>query len=267
MKTDTKARIWALAGTAVIAALAMLLFLTVKLTKAPAEPPQEVMGSIALAEDFIEVLDQMPAPNMAGNEAAPAHADQVAEAQPAPSVGTHPADAGTPGAPPPTVASDKPSPHQTQPQPEKTGPTREQLQQERDQREAKSEVENAFDNAPGRHNTVNGSADLANSGTPSSSTSQGSFTGQGTGNAGGGWGLPAYSPVKSTVTGTVQLKVTIDSEGRPAKVEIIGGTPGASTNSAARQACVAEVKRRTFVRVSSAPAPESAIAVITYSFK
>ncbi|MDE7376985.1 MAG: hypothetical protein K2N16_09050, partial [Muribaculaceae bacterium] len=82
MKTDTKARIWALAGTAVTAVLAILLFLTVKLTKAPAEPPQEVTGSIALAEDFIEVIDQTPAPAMAADQPAAAHADQQAQAQP-----------------------------------------------------------------------------------------------------------------------------------------------------------------------------------------
>ncbi|MDE7377202.1 MAG: hypothetical protein K2N16_10190, partial [Muribaculaceae bacterium] len=172
-----------------------------------------------------------------------------------------------PGAPPPVVASDTPSPHKTDSRPQKTGPTREEQQQQQDQRQAQAEVANAFGNAPGQHNTTSGTADQANSGSPTSDSAQGSYTGQGQGTAGGGWGLPAYAPVKSTVTGTVKLKVTIDNQGRPSRVEIIGGTPGASTNSAVRQACVAEVKRRTFTRATSTPAPETAIAVITYSFK
>lgn len=267
MKTDTKARIWALAGTVAIAALAILLFLTVKFSKAPAEPQQEVMGSIALAEDFIEVIDQTPMPNMANDLPAAAQADQQAQAQPTAPSGTDPANAGDPGSPPPTVAADKPSPHKTDARPQKTGPTKQEQQQQQDQRQAQAEVANAFGNAPGQHNTSSGTADQANSGSPSASTAQGTYTGQGQGTVGGGWGLPSYAPVKSTVTGTVKLKVTIDADGHPTKVEIIGGTPGASTNSAVRQACVAEVKRRTFTRTASTPAPESAIAVITYSFK
>lgn len=267
MKTDTKARIWASAGTALFAVLAILLFLTVKLTKASAEPPQEVTGSIALAEDFIEVIDQPAAPIMAGDDPAAAQADQQAQAQPTPPSGTDPADAGTPGTPPPTVASDKPSPHKTDDQQKKPGPTKEQQQQQQDQRQAQAEVANAFGNASGQHNTVSGQTDVTNSGSPSSDSAQGSYTGHGQGTAGGGWGLPAYSPVKSTVTGTIVLKVAIDSQGRPTSVKINGGTPPAITNSAVYQACVAEVKRHTFTRADSSPAPESAIAVITYSFK
>lgn len=267
MKTDTKARIWAAGGTAAFAALAILLFLTVKLTKADAEPQPDVTGSIALAEDFIEVIDRTPVPEMGVDEPAAAQADGQAQAQPTAPSGTDPADAGTPGAPPPTVSSDKPSPHKTDDRPKKTGPTREEQRQQQDQRQAQSEVANAFGNAQGTHNTASGQADEANSGSQSSTAAQGSFMGQGQGSAGGGWGLPAYAPVRSTVTGSVRLKVTIDSQGRPAKVEIIGGTPGASTNSATRSACVAEVKSRTFKRADSSPAPESAIAIITYSFK
>lgn len=267
MNTDTKARIWALASTAAIAGLAVLLFLTAKLTISKAEPPQEVMGNIALAEDFIEVIDQTAAPIMAGEEPAAAQADQLAQAQPTPPSGTDPADAGTPGTPPPTMASDKPSPHKTDDQTKKPGPTKEQQQQQQDQRQAQTEVANAFGNAPGQHNTASGTVDQANAGSPSSDSAQGSYTGHGQGKAGGGWGLPAYSPVKSTVTGTIELTVTIDSQGRPTSVKITGGTSPASTDSAVRQACVAEVKRRAFTRADSSPAPESAIAVITYSFK
>lgn len=260
MKTDTSAKIWSLAATAVIAALLLLLLLACKLAADPARPPQEVTGSIALAEDFVEVLD--PAPLAPGEVPAAATGEQTAEAQPAPAPGTA-AEAGTPGAPAQTVASDKPSPHKVDDRQQQTGSARPQRQ---DKPQEQDEVANAFGAVAGQHNTASGQADQANAGQPNASA-QGSYTGLVDGNAGGGWGLPAYAGVRSTVTGTVKIKVTIDSQGRPGKVEIIGGTPGASTNAAVRNACVAEVKRHTFTRPASSPAPESAIAIITYSFR
>lgn len=79
--------------------------------------------------------------------------------------------------------------------------------------------------------------------------------------------MPRYSPVTSTVTGSVKMVVTINRNGEVTDVRFDGGDAPAATNTAVRNACAAEVRRHKFTRSNPDTAPESSKAYITYTFK
>ncbi|MDE6277002.1 MAG: energy transducer TonB [Muribaculaceae bacterium] len=189
---------------------------------------------------------------------------------PAPETGIDTRNSGKAGEATPTKASSRPSPVKVPaPEPKKNpaGPvedTKKIKEEEEARRKASADLQTAFANTKGKNNTHNPGKTDGNSGNPAGSAASQQH-GSGTGRVNGGWKMPSYAKVPSTMTGTIELKATIDSKGKVTAVEVIGGKAPAATNAALTEACKAEVRRRTFSR-SDNNAPESATAYITYRF-
>lgn len=262
-------RFYSAISTAIIVALAVLMMMCTHLSLADEEAAAMQQDAVELdQEEYIDVIDIPAAPNMAGDEPAAARSDEQNQSQPTPASGTDVADSGPAADAPQQVASDEPQPVQEQKKPEKpAGPSKEELQRQEEQRMAQNEVANAFSHATGKHNTANGAADNGNSGSPDSRSEQGEHTGRGTGSAGDGWAIPPYGAVKSPVTGSVKMTLTIDREGRVTDVKFTGGDAPAATNQTVRNACAIEVRRHRFTRSNPDTAPETSRAYITYTFR
>ncbi len=262
-------RIYSAVGTTLAVAMSVLLMMCSHLSLA--DDKVDAIGQDAVElemEEYIDVMDMPAAPNMVGEEPAAAQSEEQNESQPTPASGTDLADAGAPGDPPQVVASEEPSPVKEQKKPEKPkGPSKEELKRREEQRQAQNEVSNAFNHASGKHNTSNGQADNGNSGRPDSPSAQGAHTGHGTGSAGDGWAIPSYGAVKSPVTGSVKMTLTIDRAGRVTDVKFTGGDAPAATNQTVRNACAIEVRRHQFTRSNPETAPETSRAYITYTFR
>ncbi len=267
----------AAAATAVIALL-LVMAMTVWRLAMPEEKPEPLAKAEIMLEEeeFVDLLEPSPLPQQADNTPASAQLPENSDAQsqPAPESGTDTKDAGEAGVAEPPVAAKAPSEVKVKKKKEedkkkKAGPEvdKKKAKEEAVKREANNQVSNAFASASGKHNTKNGTADKDNAGRADGKARQGNLSGRGTGTVGGGWRLPAYSPVPSTVTGSVKLVVKIDRDGRVTSVRFDGGNAPAATDAAVRAACVAEVKSRRFTHPRPAEAPESATAYITYTFR
>ncbi len=272
--TQQKARIWAAAGTAAVVAIAIAVMMLCKLSFQAMLPDLHPPGEIELDAEFVEV-EPLP-PVVAGTaKLDPATATTPdpsdAPSKPAPESGTDTRDAGPKGAAPTPVNTKTEQPMQvdTRKKPQKPGPEvdKKKAEEEAVKRQANNQVQNAFAGAQGKHNTDHGNADEDNAGRPDGTAHQGGVRGRGTGSVGGGWRIPQYAAVPSSVTGSVKMTVKIDREGRVTSVTLTGGEAPAATNSAVCQACVAEVKSRRFTRPNADDAPETATAYITYRFK
>lgn len=262
-------RIYSAVGTALIVALALALMMCSHLSLADDSVADLSADAVEIVdEEYFDVMDMPSAPNMVGDEPAAAQSDEQNESQPTPASGTDVEDAGAPADTPQPVASSEPSPVKEQKKPEKpAGPSKEELKRQEEQRQAQDEVTNAFSHASGKHNTSNGKADNGNDGKPDSKTQQGGHTGHGTGSAGDGWAIPAYGAVKSPVTGSVKMTLTIDRNGKVTDVKFTGGDAPAATNQTVRNACAIEVRRHLFTRANPETAPETSRAYITYTFR
>lgn len=262
-------RIYSALSTAIIVVLAVLMMMCTHLSLADEGGAAMQQDAVEFVEEeYIDVMDMPAAPNMLGDEAAAARSDEQNESQPTPASGTDVADSGPAGNAPQQVASDEPQPVHEPKKPEKpAGPSQEELKRQEEQRMAQNEVTNAFSHASGKHNTANGAADNGNSGRADSATDQGGHTGHGTGQAGDGWAIPSYGAVKSPVTGSVKMTLTIDRDGRVTDVKFTGGDAPAATNQTVRNACAIEVRRHRFTRSNPDNAPETSRAYITYTFR
>lgn len=231
-------------------------------------PPKHT--SEITVEEFAEIIDLPKSYAPAADIPAPAPLPEKsnAAAEPTPESGHHVADQGKPADAPATVTSKQPSPVKaTTKTPEKSGPTAEELkkqQEEEARRRATANTVNAFKNATGSNNTASAGKTAGNAGAPSDKAS--ALNGRGTGSAGGGWVIPAYSKVPSTVTGSVKMMLKIDRTGRVTSVTFQGGDAPAATDPAVRRAVEAEVRARRFTRADD-NAPEQSTAYITYTFK
>lgn len=228
-------------GTAAIVAIAILVMMATHLPLSQAMVAANAERGVDMVieeEEFIEVIPESPEPisDPAPIEDAPtrATATEQAPSQPKPENG-------------PAVDTKK-------------------LEEDAIKREANEEISNAFSKT-GKHNNSTSNTDQGNNGSPDGNAQLGSLTGTGTGTVGGGWGMPNYSPVMSTVTGSVKMILTIDKEGNVTNVAFDGGNPPAATNTAVRQACAAEVRRHRFTRSNPDTAPATSKAYITYTFK
>ncbi|MCD8385949.1 MAG: hypothetical protein LUD17_03545 [Bacteroidales bacterium] len=263
-------RIQASIGTTVIVGLALLLMFCCHLGLASTKIVPEEQPTIFMDEEYIDILQMPSAPDMKGDEPSRAQADEQLSAQPTPISGTDVEDAGSGVDAPKVVAQKEESPMKVkEKEPEQPAPAvdKKKKEEEEIQRQANNEIANAFNKSQGKHNNASGASDDGNNGTPSGNSPQGTLTGSGTGTAGGGWSIPSYAPVLSTVTGSVKMVVTIDRYGNVTNLRFDGGDAPAATNSQVRQACAAEVKSRKFTRANYENAPETSTAYITYTFK
>lgn len=271
--SENRARFWAAIGTAIIMGLSLLLLMvthlsvsTTHLAKADNE------AAITLDEEFIEVMPMPAAPQMTGKEPARATADEQMQSQPTPESGIDIKNQGKAGEATKINTVKEESPMKVQEkktEPQKQGATVDNKKKEEDaiKRKADNEVTNAFSKSEGKHNNAKGNTDQGNYGVKTGNAPSGTLTGRGTGTAGGGWGLPAYGAVTSTVTGSVKMAVTIDRNGNVVGLTFEGGEAPAATNTAVRNACAAEVRSRKFTRSNPDTAPETSRAYITYTFR
>jgi len=264
----------AAAATALIALLLVMAMCVWHLTKPEDRTELEPRAEITLDEEFVDLLEPSPLPQDANHTPASAQLPENSDtqAQPAPESGTDTKDAGKAGVAEPPVASKTPSEVKVKKKKEdkkKPGPEvdKKKAQEEAVKREANNQVSNAFGSATGKHNTKNGNADQGNAGRTDGKAHQGNLSGRGSGTVGGGWRIPSYSPVPSTVTGSVKLVVKIDRNGNVTSVRFDGGNAPAATDAAVRAACIAEVKSRRFSHPHPEEAPETSTAYITYTFR
>ena len=254
-------------------ALAVFVWLRlacVHLAEMPAEWPPRHDGEVVLAEDrFFEVIE-VPMPFEAADNPSPVHNDEVANnaSDPAPTSGHDLRDAGKAADAPTTVTSNQPSPVKAKTEkPKPSGPSQAELEAQREEearRKANAAMNSAFNNASGNNNTANAGSQPGNSGSPSGTAT--GINGTGTGSVGGGWYLPSYAKVPSTVTGSIRLMVKINQEGKVTAVTFQGGDAPAATDARLRQAVENEVRSRRFTR-GNTPAPDQATAYITYRFR
>lgn len=258
---------------ATVAAVLLLVLLLVlghlRFDRATLPVPPRPTAALLQDEEFVELFSPDPV-QAAPSEASPAYNPIAADgnATPAPTSGDDVRDAGAAGQATPPQTTQRPSPVQSEPAPApvKPGPSQEEIrrqQEEEARRRATSQLQNAFQNTQGQNNTQNKGRQDGNAGNPSGSAS--AQNGRGTGRVNGGWKMPSYAKVPSTVTGTIELRATVNRSGVVTAVELVGGQAPAAANNALVEACKAEVMRRKFTR-SDDNAPETATAYITYRF-
>lgn len=232
--------------------------------------PPKHDSEIMLDDEYVELLD-LPKPRKVATDYSPAYNETVEnnKSEAAPETGMEIVDQGAPAEAPAPVVQKAPSPVKTvaKEKPVKQGPSAEELKKQQEEQEARrkatSQINNAFSKR-GQNNTDNKGKEQGNSGTPKGNSA--SVNGFGHGNATGGWRLPAYKAVPSTVTGSVEMRVTIDRQGNVKTVTFTGGTAPAATDPAVRAACEKEVRARKFTR-SDNEAPDEATAFVTYIFR
>lgn len=268
-------RLYSAVATALVCLLILcgLLLGHVEMRRNSREWPPKRTGEITV-EEFAEIIDlpQTSAPAADNPAPAPLPETENNRAEPTPESGHDVEDRGEPAEAPATVTSRQPSPVKAKTKkPEKTGPTPEELRrreqkklEDEARRRATADTRNAFQNARGKNNTASDGRRPGNAGAPSDAAS--ALNGRGTGYAGGGWRIPAYAKVPSTVTGSVKMMLKIDRQGRVTSVSFQGGDAPAATDPAVRRAVEAEVRSRRFTR-SDDNAPEESTAYITYTFK
>ncbi|MCC8118276.1 MAG: hypothetical protein LIP09_05950 [Bacteroidales bacterium] len=273
-RTLVMARVWAAVGTLVIAGLTLLMMMVTHLSLSSAEVRHAEKDAITLdmEEEFIEVMNMPSSPDMADDTESRATADEQLESQPTPVSGADVSDQGAAGEAPKVATTKQESPMKVKEKEKpktQEGPAVDKKKQEEEaiKRKADNEVANAFNKSQGKNNNSSGTTDQGKNGAKDGNSAQGSITGTGMGTVGGGWGMPNYSPVMSTVTGSVKLIVTIDRNGNVTNVQFDGGNAPAATNTAVRNACAAEVRRHKFTRSNPDTAPETSKAYITYTFK
>lgn len=267
-----KSRIYSVIATFMVV-LGVLLWMThdtIRLNLSEKEWPPKHESDIVIDDEFAELLD-LPMPKLVSDDPAKAYseikADKQAEA--APETGMETIDQGTPADAPEIVTQSKTSPVKTEKKekPVKQGPSKEELrmrEQEKISRKATNQTQNAFRNA-GKNNTTNRGKTQGDAGRPDGS--QSAVSGRGTGRVGGGWSMPGYANVPSTVTGSIELMVKIDRNGHVTSVSFIGGDAPAATDSRVRAACEREVRSRNFTRRDPDNAPDESTAYITYKFR
>lgn len=259
-------RVTASIATAVAAAIIVIFLLLYHLRYNAPTPARSQTVEIATMEEYVEFL---PLPATAPSEPSqaymPEHQRNLSEA--APAGGVENTDAGSAGVSEPVVTSARPSKiTKTISEPVKPkGPTKEERQQDEARRRARQGIADAF--SPARNaadNTASSVVRHGNSGGSDGITS--AVNSSGSGSVGGGWIMPQYSKIPSTVTGRIDLRAIVGPDGIVADVRQTGGKAPAGTDAALVAKCIAEVKARRFTR-SDDKAPDHAIATISYIFK
>lgn len=233
-------------------------------------PPRHDGEVVFIQDNFFEVVEEMPVTAVADEEAAAVENEIPADnaSVPAPASGTDTHDNGPAAEAPATTTAKEPSPVKAQPKPPtNVGPTQEEInarQEAEARRKSTAAMNSAFNRPGGTDNTANNGTTPGDSGTPTGLSA--SINGTGSGTVGGGWFMPSYAKVPSTVTGSIRMRVRIDSEGQVVEVAFQGGDPPAATDPELRRAVESEVRSRRFTRGAS-PAPNEATAYITYRFR
>lgn len=274
MDSGGQAKIIAAVCTAVLAAGGALLLCSTYLSARVKEPPGPEVDITLAMEEYVEVDNTHTSSSAIGQEDASSYLEDEAAmpSQPSPASGADVVDAGPAGDAPPEVATRREALEKVR---EKTPETKKEVsredaekkQREEERRKADNEVANAFSKAKGRNNAMTSPTDdKGRSGNPDVAKGTQGTVGKGTGSVGGGWIIPKYADVRSTVTGSVKMVVKIDKTGRVVSVTSSGGNPPAASDPAVIRAVEREIRSRKFSRANYDNA-EEATAYITYNFK
>lgn len=270
---SSRPRILSFVATIVTVAAVVVWMLcdTLALSLSEREWPPKHDSNIVVDDEYAEIIDlpkpksrQVADPVAAKNDV---RADNKAE--PTPESGMETVNQGLPGEAPEPVVQQKPSPVKVEKkvQPKPQGPSPEEIKKQKEEAEARrkatNQTQNAFRNA-GKNNTANNGRTEGDAGKPDGVAA--AVNGRGTGRVGGGWSMPRYSEVPSTLTGSVVMMVKIDRNGNVTSVTFQGGDAPAATDARVRAACEREVRARRFHR-SDDNAPEESTAYITYRFR
>ncbi len=257
-----------------VTALAALLgILTMSFVKISAGSSVDLFpaheNEVALVEDemFFDVVQDDNVPVQSLEEVTPAQNEITdnKKSDPVPTSGKDLSDAGEVGAASDMETTTVPSTvKQTDKSAANIGPTKEELEREEARRRASSATASAFQQSKGANNISNSAEKSGDTGIIAGTST--SFHGASTGNVSGGWIMPRYNKVRSTSTGSIKTRVTIDRSGNVTLVEFIGGDAPASTNGNLRSAVEKEIRSHRFTRNDS-NAPDQAKAFITYTFK
>ncbi len=266
----------ALVLTALVAALVLVLLTVVKVhvdTSVREWPPRHD-GEVTLAEAdeemFFDVVTE-PGPAREHDPSAAFSPEPESNlTEPAPASGMSADDNGPKGDAPAVTTSKRKSDvkAKAEPAPKNTGPTKEELERaarEEARRRASAATRDAFRRSEGAGNTADKGSRRGNSGSPDGGSS--SLNGSGTGSVGGGWIIPRYAQVPSSLTGSIKMTLKIDRNGAVTSVTFTGGNPPAATDAALRRAVEREVRSRRFSRSDGSVAPASATAYITYTVR
>lgn len=255
-----------------IATIAVALCLTITLAMAhltfdPStlrQPPRPMTAIEPMEEEWVDLLSEIPVktpsdPSPAYNPTPQSNESKASEAS-----GVDVRDSGDKGASLPDVVTEQPSDvkrpkKEEQPQ---VGPSQEELEEEA-RRKARQGIADAFSKSDSKNNTTATGTSEGDTGTPSGQASDVDGSGQGT--VGGGWRMPKYAKVPSTVTGSIELEAVVNSSGEVTSVKLVGGKAPAAATTSLVESCIKEVKSKRFTRSDSNP-PERAIAHITYTF-
>lgn len=252
-------------GATAVVITVLLMVLHMGFDPAAMASSRQPVASMAEVPEYAELLESLNSPAPSDPSAAHTATPEHGAATPVPEGGADMADAGLAAPPPAETTAPTPAPvsRQERTVPPQTGPTQQQREQQRAQRRAQRDIANAFSN-PGTNNTSSPGTTPGNAGNPDGADSPVNGSGQGT--VGGGWIMPAYAKIPSTLTGSIRLKATINASGAVVEVIQIGGESPASTDTRLVQRCMAEVRSRRYSRTDNA-APTSATAFVTYIFK
>ncbi|MDE5628788.1 MAG: hypothetical protein K2I69_04435 [Muribaculaceae bacterium] len=262
-----RTRATALIVTALAALLLVLLLSVCRLSFDASSliPSRQPVAEVAEIDmEFVEFIDTRTASSTPSEAYTPK--PQNLRSTAADASGASVADKGPSGAAPVDVTSTRPS-EVKRPVKENTaptGPSKAELE-EQARRKVQKGVADAFKPQPeATDNTTNKGTDKGDSGKPDGSESTTNGTGSGT--VGGGWLMPRFAKVNTSLTGSITLRAVVNAQGNVVSVEQTGGKAPAGTNSALVAKCIAEVKSRRFTR-NDDNAPERAIATITYTFR
>ncbi len=209
------------------------------------------------AGDSVRTGD-IPLPSPEPTEAAPSQA----ETAPEPSPGPDAADAGAKADPSPTLTSTKPTPAKEQAKPK--GPTKEQLEAEKKRQEAAAR-QKAQKEAEAATAKAFGGKGKGTPGQADGNTAAGAFAGK-PGNGLRGRTAEHWGSVKSTKTGTIAIRVRVNSQGRvtSATYDPSRSSGAAAADTRMRQLCVAASRESRFSVLEGSP---EASGTITWRFE
>lgn len=270
--------------TAAVCVLILLALVLGRLTWNPGQPWPPLPEPYIVLDDVGEFAEPeiKPLPANAPEDLdAPALAEtrQDVPSEAAPQSGASVEQRGKVADPPKTVTAPKPSKVKEKPaeKPKDPGAATRNEAREREAaaRRTNNNVRDAFSNSKARNNANNSNADKGKSGSPSGRADSGgpansasSTVGLSHGSLSGGWQWPEYRvAIRTDKTGTVRLRLTIDSTGAVTAADPIGGEPPAASDPSLQKKCIRIALSKRFTRSGDSPAPARATATLTFLFR
>lgn len=256
-------------GTALVLTLLLVWIILARfsITITPPEdrrwPPVD-SSEIVFGGEYVKLGD-MPLPQTQPN---PQPASQESAPEPT-HEGTDLADEGPAVAEEPAlVASERPSPAKVQPKPkpQKQGPTKEELaERERIRRQNEQQAESRRISA-GMKNSFNRRQNTSGtSGSPSGNSDDGVLAGT-PGYSLKGRTPEAWGPTRSTLSGTITIRVRVNRQGHVVGTPTyVGGSGPAAAQQSIRQTCIEAARRSRFSVDLDAPSEQ--VGTITWTFK